>query len=105
MTEPDASPVATHRLTPVLPLPRAGPLTRCGWALLEWIAHTVLIIGVIACVAAIDLAIRLLMRSDHPTFFSVFPVHWIFDAADCGALLGFSILGVRASLAAYRGER
>jgi hypothetical protein len=83
---------------------RSGPFWRCWWAFREWLAHTLLTIGVIACIWALDRSVRLFMNSDDPQFFGILPVKWIFQAGDCAVFLGLSYLGVRAALAAYRGQ-
>lgn len=83
----------------------AGPFERCWWAFQEWLAHTLLILGIIGCIWLIDVGLRLAMHSNDPRFFDLLPVKWIFQAADCGVLVRLSIHGVRAALHAYHGRR
>lgn len=87
------------------PRASARPFERCWWAFQEWLAHTLLILGIIGCIWLIDVALHLAMNSDDPVFFGVLPVKWIFQAADCGVLVGLSIHGVKAALHAYHGKR
>lgn len=81
-----------------------SPYRRAWRAFQEWFAHTLLIIGIIVCNTLIQFSFHWIMRSDSPRFFGVFPLAWLFEAADLMIFIGMQYLGVRAALARYRGE-
>lgn len=80
--------------------PAIRPFVRCFHAGCEWLAHSLLAIFVIACMAAVEWMLHYLLAS--ATFFGVLPISWIFNGADLAVLIGLSYYGVRASIAAYR---
>lgn len=81
------------------------PFIRCGRALAEWLAHTLLALGIIMCITLVDLAIHRLMGPGDVHFFGILPLPWVFQAADLGVLIGISFYGVKAAIAAYRGRQ
>ncbi|HSY52072.1 MAG TPA: hypothetical protein VLC46_24940 [Thermoanaerobaculia bacterium] len=77
---------------------------KCGRAFCEWLAHTLLICGILGCIALTEWALKWFLQSPNPRLFDVIPVSWIFHAADGGVLIGLSYYGVKAAVAAYNGQ-
>lgn len=80
------------------------PFIRCASALAEWVAHTLLSIGIILCIAGTEWCMRAFLHNKQPLLFGTLPLAWIFHGAELGVLVGVSYYGVRAAVSAYRGQ-
>lgn len=81
-----------------------SPLVRAGRALLEWIAHTLVVGGLLLGFKGIEELIHFLWSGNERLLFGVFPLRYIFDAADLAILIGFLTYGVYSVIKAYRGS-
>lgn len=90
-------------MEPFLALTRT--FARSFSAFVEWIAHSLLCIGVYACIQGMRWSIQKLTLDGHdPSFFGYVKIDWIFDGADLMLLLAFAYFGVMAAVRAYRGS-
>ncbi len=74
-------------------------------ALIEWLAHTIVVAGLLIGFRLTEYLLHVLYNGGNRLLFGVLPLHWIFDAADLGTLVGFLTCGVLGVLRAFSGNR
>jgi hypothetical protein len=72
-------------------------------ALLEIIAHTVLVLTLLGCFWAVEHSIRYFWGPNAKVFWGVIEMRSLFDAAYAAALIAFFVSGLWHTLAAYNG--
>ena len=77
---------------------------RCGRALLEWLAHSILLFGILACIQALHVGVLAIGISPNKRFFGRIPLEWLFDAADFAVLVGIGVIGLVAAVRSYLGK-
>jgi hypothetical protein len=77
---------------------------RCGRAFIEWLAHSILLFGIFACVQGLRCALQWIGVPASKKFFGCIPLEWLFDGADLALLIGIGIVGVTAVVRSYRDE-
>ena len=82
----------------------SSPFVRTYRALSEWVAHSILCIGVYGCIQGVRWLTHVMtIEGQQASFFGIVQVDWLFDASDLSILLAFGYFGVLAALRAYRG--
>ncbi|MEK6373269.1 MAG: hypothetical protein AABO58_11300 [Acidobacteriota bacterium] len=76
---------------------------RCGRALAEWLAHSLLLFGVFVCIAALLRGLAFLGIGKDKMFFDRIPLRWLIDGADLALLVAFALIGVVAAVRCYIG--
>jgi hypothetical protein len=92
--QPEKSPV-------IVPERRVNPFLRTKHALLELLAHLLVVAGMLSGIWLLEKFLHLLWGPTELLFFGSIKVKYIFDAADLAILVGFLIYGVYSVIAAY----
>lgn len=95
---------------PVAPVPLGtfvGTLgDRCLRAFLEWLAHSILLFGILAVIQGLHWGLtHVLGIPADKRFFDVVPMAYLFDGADFAVLIGVAIVGVTAVVRSYLGKQ
>jgi hypothetical protein len=98
LVEPDDEALSENGRSP------RSPFQRCLNAAAEWIAHTLLITVIISCNSALDWVLRFFLQAKNPHFFGMFPVTYLFQAADVFVIIGLQYHGIKAAVITY-GEK
>jgi|GEM_PF-1467004 len=87
-------------------IPYLGGLgNRCARAFAEWLAHSLLLLAILAVVKGLRYALAHLGFTDQDSFFEVVKIHYLFDAADFALVAALGTIGVIASVRSYRGKQ
>lgn len=78
-----------------------SPLKRARHALIEWLAHLLVVAGFLLGFHGIELLLRFLGQ-DNRLLFARIPLTYLFDASDAALIIGFLVYGVYSVLNAYR---
>lgn len=93
----------------VAPMPMGAFLRklgdRCLRAFAEWLAHSLLLFGIIAVIEGLHWCLtNILGIPADKKFFDVVPMAYLFDGADLALLVGVAIVGVTAVVRSYLGK-
>jgi len=80
-------------------------LLRVVHALIELIAHSIVVAGLLVAIWLIEKLVHKLWGMEDYVFFGRVRLRYIFDGADLAILAGFLIWGVYSVVAAYVGKR
>lgn len=78
-----------------------APFRRTGHALLELLAHLLVVAGLLGAIRLLEELVHRLWGQTQYLFFGKLPLKYLFDAADLGILAGFLIYGVYSVVKAY----
>lgn len=78
-----------------------APFRRTGKALVELLAHLLVVVGLLAGIRILEGIVRKLWGQTEYLFFGKIPLKYLFDAADLGILAGFLVYGVYSVINAY----
>lgn len=78
-----------------------APFRRTGHALLELIAHLLVVAGLLGGIRLLEEIVHRLWGQTQYVFFGTLPLKYLFDAADLGILAGFLVYGVYSVIMAY----
>ncbi|MDQ3816099.1 MAG: hypothetical protein M3362_00225 [Acidobacteriota bacterium] len=97
--------------SPIAPeLPNSPPVTEGKWyapfrrtkgALIELLAHGLVVAGLLFAIRLLEELVHYLWRQTDYLFFGKIPLKYIFDAADLAILIGFLTYGVYSVVRAY----
>jgi hypothetical protein len=71
-------------------------------ALLEWLAHVILIVGIFASLRALMFGLRLVGVREDTRFFDVVPLQWLLDGTDLALLIALAVFGISSAVRSYR---
>ena len=78
---------------------------RCSRAFLEWLAHSLLLFGIMAVIQALHWGlINILRIPANKAFFGKVSLEYLVDSADFTLLVGIGIVGVVAAVRSYLGK-
>jgi hypothetical protein len=83
------------------PPPWYEPFKRTGYALLEWIAHIIILVSILGGIRLVELIVHHLWGGHDRLFFKKLPQSYVFDGADLAVLIGFLAYGTYSVVAAY----
>jgi hypothetical protein len=91
-----------HPVSPQQPQSLRAPLLAAFRAAVIFVCHMALAALIIICIWAFWRLFHFLWGAEDPRLFDVFPLRYLFDAADAGVVLVFAWYGVTSAVAAFR---
>jgi len=78
---------------------------RCLRAFAEWLAHSLLLFGILAVIEGLHWCLTNVLRIPaSKKFFDIVPMAYLFDGADLALLVGVAVVGVTAVVRSYLGK-